>query len=267
MIRVGLSVVITVMCCGVLICPVAAAPVWMESSDPDMILRDARRSADAALDPRLPDTSLPPIADIVGMFVKAETLDAKRLTAEDAGRLGRLYLQMSPAYADRALAYLELAADNPANRTALGNAWLYMNDPERAKAIYLSLPKDRIDDPVVQMNLAQAEWRMGDKITPRRRLGAARDRADPRTRGWMDLLTFQILSESGDTAAALSAGRSLWAATRAREIDIELQTLFLLQRLCKQARALDALPAIDRRLIELGHGEPASREARREEKK
>src|SRR3989338_6493274 len=75
-------------------------------------------------------------ATVVGLFRKAEALNGGALSAEDAGRVGRLYLMLSEAYADVAKRYLDRSVretGDPEERVALGNAELYLGNPGAAR--------------------------------------------------------------------------------------------------------------------------------------
>ena len=112
-------------------------------------------------------------AAVVGLYRKAEALEAESITAEDAGRLGRLYLLLSESYADEAKRYLERSVRESGRleeRTALGNALLYLGDAAGARRQYLAVSERRPHDPVIQVNLAMAERALGDTASAYSRL-------------------------------------------------------------------------------------------------
>ncbi len=141
------------------------------SADADQIVKIARQLAD--------DISMAPRASprvtafVIGLFRKAETLKPETIQAEDARRIGRLYLSLSESYADVAIRYLERTANetaDPEDRVALGNARMYVGDAEGARREYLAVSEKRPADPVIQVNLAMTERAMGDTAAAYRRL-------------------------------------------------------------------------------------------------
>lgn len=138
--------------------------VWAQgSADVGQIVKIARDFADEIL--AAPEAPKRVTSAVIGLYRKAEALEAESITPEDAGRLGRLYLMLSESYADSAKRYLErsvLQTDNEAERVALGNAFLYLGDPAAARREYLKVSKLLPQDPVLLVNLALAERFLGD---------------------------------------------------------------------------------------------------------
>ncbi|MBI4178676.1 hypothetical protein HY522_04515 [bacterium] len=113
------------------------------------------------------------LAVAIGLFRKAEALDPESLTADDAGRLGRMYLMLSESYADAAKRYLTRALERrerESDRVALGNALLYMGDAAGARREYLKVTETKPDESVVSVNLALAERVLGDTSSALARL-------------------------------------------------------------------------------------------------
>lgn len=135
------------------------------------IMKIARELADEIL--TAPEAPWRVTATVVGLYRKAEALEAGVLSAEDAGKLGRLYLALSESYADEAKRYLERSVqktNDPEERVALGNAHLYLGNAAAARREYLNVSKRRPADPVLLVNLALAERAMGDTASAYGRL-------------------------------------------------------------------------------------------------
>lgn len=140
-------------------------------SDVKEIMKIARELAEEILTAPLAPPRV--TATVVGLYRKAEALDPKALTAEDAGRLGRMYLLLSESYADEAKRYLERSVgetENPDDLVALGNVELYLGDAASARRDYLKVSERRPKDPVILVNLAMAERALGDTASAYGRL-------------------------------------------------------------------------------------------------
>lgn len=141
------------------------------SSNPDEILKIARQLADELI--TAPRASGRVTAFVLGLFRKAEALQAESITADDMRRMGRMYLMLSESYADVASGYLEravLRSGEPEDRVAWGNALMYIGDVGAARREYMKVAELRPDDPVIQVNLSMTDRVMGDTAGAYRRL-------------------------------------------------------------------------------------------------
>lgn len=176
----------------------------LESSNADEIVKIARKNADKIMVAH--GVSARQISDVIGWYRKAEAIQAESLTAEDAGRLGQLYLKLSESYADLAKRYLERSiaqTGSEEDRVALGNALLYLGDASAARREYLKVSEQRPEDAVLLINIAMAERLMGDTVSAygrlRRVLGKSPALPVERT---ARLAVAQMQMASGDIAGA-----------------------------------------------------------------
>lgn len=156
----------------------AAAPPALEriaqaqsTANVEEIVKIAREIADEILSVSAAPHRL--TATVVGLYRKAEALKAAALTAEDAGRLGRLYLALSESYASEAKRYLARSVKETGNledRVALGNAELYLGNAAAARREYLKVSERRPQDPVLLINIALVERALGDTASAYGRL-------------------------------------------------------------------------------------------------
>lgn len=174
------------------------------SSRPDEILKIARQFADEILTAKRVPGRL--TAAVVGLYRKAEALKPDAIEADDAGRIGRLYLLLSESYADEAKIYLERTVaqtGRPEDRVALGNALLYLGDAGGARREYLEVSKRWPQDAVLMVNLALAERALGDTASAFGRLRqAALKTTDPSVERAALLSLADIQLSSNDVSGA-----------------------------------------------------------------
>lgn len=193
-----------------------------ESSNPSEIVKIAAKFADEIV--AAPEVSRRLISAAIGLYRKAEALNPQALTADDASRVGRMYLLLSESYADVARRYLERAVkeeDREEDHVALGNALLYLGEAALARKEYLEVSERRPQDPVLWVNLAMAERALGDTPSAYGRLR-------------------QVMTRTSNPAVAKVAGLAL-ADIQIASNDVSGAKLEVLKILNRRPADIDAL--------------------------
>ena len=190
-------------------------------------------------------------AAVVGLFRKAEALQAESITPKDAGRIGRLYLMLSESYADAAKRYLERSVPETgkeSERVALGNAYLYLGRPKDARREYLKVSENRPQDPVLLVNIALAERALGDTPSAYGRLRQAMTKtSNPSVERAAGLAIAEIQFLSGDLS-----GAKLQAMKVAEKWPHDVEALWMLKKIYDREGRTDLAKDMDRRLSALG---------------
>ena len=219
------------------------------SSNATEIVKIAREFADDILAAR--EAPRRATAAVVGLFRKAEALEAESITPDDAGRIGRLYLMLSESYADSARRYLERSVSetgNESDRVALGNAYLYLGRPADARREYLKVSERRPQEPVLLVNIALAERALGDTPSAYGRLRRALANAsNPSVERAASLAIGEIQFMSGDLTGARM---QVMKVTDKWPYDAE--ALWMLKKIYDREGQAELAKDVDRRLSALG---------------
>ena len=235
------------------------------SSDAAGIVKIARELADEILAAR--EAPWRVTAVVVGLYRKAEALRPEVLTAEDAGRIGRLYLLLSESYADVASRYLERAVRESGaheDRVAFGNALLYVGDAASARREYLKVSERRQDDPVLQVNLALAERALGDTASAFGRLRqVVMKTTSPLVERASSLALADIQAASNDLS-----GAQLQALKIIRKWPEDVEALRMLKRIYERQGHADLAKSVDRQIESItGKGGKDIRQTRKGDQK